>query len=334
MIAAAAQLAPVIGPTKACVATGVCRATFYRKRQPQSVAPKAARARPVRALSEDERQRIRQVANSERFRDQAPASIVATLLDEGSYLCSIRTMYRVLGADGLVRERRNQLTHPVYTKPELLATGPNQCWSWDISKLRGPVKWKYFYLYVLIDIFSRYVPGWMVAEREDSELAKLLIGEAVDKQGDPADLVIHADRGTSMTSKPLALLLADLGVTKSHGRPHVPDDNPYSEAAFKTLKYRPGFPARFGCIEDARSHCREFFTWYNGTHRHSGVALMTPEAVHYGWAEQLQAVRSQALQDAYQLHPERFVKGMPTPWPLPTAAWINPPTIQNDTEER
>lgn len=334
MIAAAEQLAPVVGVSQACAVTGVCRSTLYRRRRPKPAVTKTPRRRSARELSEQEQQQVREVASSEQFRDQAPASIVATLLDEGRYLCSIRTMYRILQADGQVRERRNQLTHPVYAKPELLATAPNQCWSWDISKLRGPVKWTYFYLYVLIDIFSRYVPGWMVADREDSQLAKLLIGEAVAKQGDPKQLVIHADRGTSMTSKPLALLMADLGVTKSHSRPHVPDDNPFSEAAFKTLKYRPGFPERFGCIEDARSHSRDFFTWYNGTHRHSGIALMTPAAVHYGQADQLQAIRSQALQNAYQLHPERFVRGVPKPWPLPTAAWINPPTIQNNTEAR
>lgn len=332
MIGAAEELAPVIGTGAACVTTGVCRATLYRHRRPKAPSTPRSKRRSPRQLSDSEQDKVRQVANSEQFRDQAPASIVATLLDEGKYLCSIRTMYRILGEDGQVGDRRNQLTHPHYAKPELLATGPNQCWSWDITKLRGPVKWSYFYLYVIIDIFSRYVPGWMVANREDAELAKQLVKEAVRKQGNPKSLVVHTDRGSSMTSKSLALLLADLGITKSHSRPHVSDDNPYSEAAFKTLKYRPGFPARFGSIEDARAFSREFFTWYNGSHRHSGIALMTPEVVHYGKAEQIQQVRAETLLAAYRSHPERFPNGAPKPWPLPTAAWINRPTIQNDTE--
>jgi putative transposase len=314
---------------------GVARATLYRRRTPRADRGDKTPRRPSpRALSPAERQAVLDVAHSERFADQAPAPIVATLLDEGRYLCSIRTMHRILAGNDEVRERRDQLRHPAYAKPELLATAPNQCWSWDTTKLLGPVKWTYYYLLVMLDIFSRLVVGWMLAPREDAEIAKAFVAQTLAKQGHPEGLVIHADRGTAQTAKPLALLLADLGVTRSHSRPHTSDDNPYSEAAFKTLKYRPGFPARFGSIEDARSFCRAFFTWYNGVHRHSGIALMTPESVHYGTAQAFQAVRAKTLLDAYEAHPERFVKGTPRPWPLPTAAWINRPTIQTATEGR
>ncbi len=336
MIAAADELTPAVGTRAACDALGVARATVYRRRKPSAANPAGERPerRSPRALSEPERQAVLDVAHSERFADQAPASIVATLLDEGDYLCSIRTMYRILAGEGEVRERRNQLAHPAYAKPELLATAPNQCWSWDTTKLLGPAKWTYFYLLVMLDIFSRYVVGWMLAPREDGELAKVFVAETIAKQANPKGLLIHADRGSAQTAKPLALLLADLGVTKSHSRPHTSNDNPYSEAAFKTLKYRPSFPARFGSIEDAREFCRGFFTWYNEVHRHSGIALMTPHAVHYGNAGALQAVRARALLAAYQAHPERFVKGTPQPWPLPTAAWINRPTIRTTTDRR
>lgn len=331
MIAAAEELAPAVGTTAACDALGVARSTLYRRRKPRPPAEERPKRRSPRALPEPECRAVLHVVHSERFIDQAPASIVATLLDEGRYLCSIRTMYRILDEEGEVRERRNQLRHPAYAKPELLATGPNQVWSWDSSKLLGPVKWTYFYLLVMLDIFSRYVVGWMVSAREDAEVAKSFVAETIAKQGNPEGLIVHADRGSAQTAKPLALLLADLGVTKSHSRPHTSNDNPYSEAAFKTLKYRPIFPARFGSIEDAREFCRRFFTWYNEVHRHSGVALMTPEAVHYGHADGLQEVRARALLEAYQAHPERFVNGAPRPWPLPTAAWINRPTIQTTT---
>src|ERR687898_3414990 len=250
----------------------------------------------------------------------------ATLLDEGVYHCSILTMYRILDDHGEVRERRDQLRHPVYSKPELLAEGPNQVWSWDITKLLGPAKWTYFYLYVILDVFSRYVVGWMVAHREQAELAERLIAETLAKQQVPAgQLTLHADRGSSMTSKPVAFLLADLGVTKTHSRPHVSNDNPYSESQFKTLKYRPGFPDRFGSIQDARAFCQQFFGWYNAEHRHAGIAMMTPEAVHYGHAAQLHQVRAAVLAGAYAAHPERFVRKPPLPKPLPTAVWINPP---------
>jgi len=272
--------------------------------------------------------------HSERFVDKAPAEVYATLLDEGTFLCSVRTMYRILAEASEVRERRNQLRHPRYEKPELLAIQPNQVWSWDITKLKGPQKWTYFYLYVILDIFSRYVVGWMVCHRESGSLAKRLITDSSEKQRiHGGQLTIHADRGTSMTSKVVAQLLADLGVTKTHSRPHVSNDNPYSESQFKTLKYRPEFPDRFGSFEDALSFCRTFFTWYNTEHRHSGIGFMTPEDVHYGRAEAIQLTRRRALHEAYASHPERFVRGTPEPPPLPTPAWINPPTTQSGGRE-
>jgi putative transposase len=264
--------------------------------------------------------------HSERFVDKAPGEVVATLLDEGVYHCSERTMYRILKGNDEVRERRNQLRHPEYKKPELLATGPNQVWSWDITKLKGPVKWTWFYLYVILDIFSRYVVGWLLARRESAALAKRLIGDSCEKQGiESGQLLIHADRGTSMKSKCLAQFLADLGVTKSHSRPHVSDDNPFSEAQFKTLKYRPEFPDRFGSFEDGLRLCREFFPWYNTEHRHSGIGMLTPEMVHYGLADAVLENRRRVLASAYGAHPERFVKGPPIPRPLPEEVWINPP---------
>lgn len=334
MTAAAEELAPVVGTARACAVLGVARALLYRRRTPKAEPAPRKRSPSPRALSEAERQEVLDVLHSERFSDSSPATVVATLLDEGCYLCSIRTMYRLLQAAGEVSERRNQRTHPSYARPELLATEPNRLWSWDITKLLGASKWTYFHLYVVLDVFSRYVVGWMVAHRESAALAERLIAETLAKQGIARDrLTIHADRGSSMTSKPVALLLADLGVTKTHSRPHVSNDNPYSEAQFKTLKYRPSFPARFGSIEDARGFCHGFFRWYNEDHRHSGIAYMAPEALHYGRAEQIQKVRAQALTQASAAHPERFVKGTPRPWPLPTAAWINRPTIHTTTKE-
>ena len=262
----------------------------------------------------------------ERFVDQAPASIYANLLDEGRHLCSVPTMYRILRTEDEVRERRRQATHPATVKPELVATGPNEIWSWDITKLLGPQKWTYFHLYVVIDIYSRYVPGWLLAPRETAELAERLLAETIRKQNVAAhQLTIHADRGTSMASKPVALLLADLGVTKSHSRPHCSNDNPYSEAQFKTLKYRPEFPGRFGSIEDARAFCQRFFRWYNHQHRHSGLGFHTPAAVHFSHAESIQVERARVLQAAYVAHPERFVRQPPVPPALPGPAWINKP---------
>jgi putative transposase len=278
-----------------------------------------------RALSAQERGAVLDVLRSERFVDVAPTEVYATLLDEEIYLCSSRTMYRLLEGAGEVRERRRQACHPVYTKPELLATGPNQVWSWDITKLLGPAKWTYYYLYVILDIFSRYVVGWMLAPQESGALAERLIGETCAKQGIVAgQLTVHADRGSSMKSKAVALLLSDLGVNKTHSRPHVSDDNPFSESQFKTMKYRPQFPDRFGCIEDARSFCAVFFGWYNTMHRHSGIGLLTPQVLHYGRAEEVIQSRQQVLEQAYAAHPERF-RRRPEPPAVPEAVWINPP---------
>jgi putative transposase len=280
-------------------------------------------------LAEAERAVVLNTLNSTRFANSSPQEVYGNLLDESVYLCSLRTMYRILAQNDQVRERRDQLRHPPYRKPELLATAPNQVWSWDITKLLGPAKWTYFYLYVLLDIFSRYVTGWMVAHRESAELARKLIDEAFVRQGvAPGQLTVHADRGSSMKSKPVALLLSDLGITKTHSRPYTSNDNPYSEAQFKTLKYRPDFPERFGCAQDARSFCRDFFAWYNQEHRHSGIALLTPETVHYGRAGIVQQTRGIVLANAYASHPERFVKRPPVPLPLPQAVWINKPENQ------
>ncbi|MBM3281115.1 MAG: IS3 family transposase [Candidatus Handelsmanbacteria bacterium] len=332
-MAATTTLAQTVGVASACQALGVARASLYRQRRPPSSlpgpspvpAPAQERTSP-RALAETERQTVLELLHSPRFVDAAPAQVYATLLDEGVYLASERTMYRILAQAGETRERRNQRVHPAYHKPELLATGPNQVWSWDITKLLGPAKWTYFYLYVILDIFSRYVVGWMVAHQESAALAERLIAETAAKQGiAPGQLTLHADRGSSMTSKPVAFLLADLGITKTHSRPHVSNDNPYSESQFKTLKYRPGFPDRFAGSEEARSFCQEFFGWYNTEHRHSGIGLLTPETVHYGRAAATYAARRQVLQVAYAAHPERFVNRVPVPPSLPVAAWINPP---------
>jgi putative transposase len=322
------ELAPVTGVRAACAAVGRARASYYRRhrRSPPPPPRRRVRAPQPRALRAVERGAVLGVLHHARFVDQAPASVYATLLDEGRYLCSASTMYRLLRAEGEVRERRRQATHPATVKPELLAARPNQVWSWDITKLLGPVKWTYFSLYVVIDIYSRYVPGWLLAARETAELAERLLAETIRKQHVLADqLTIHADRGTSMASKPVALLLADLGVIKSHSRPHCSNDNPYSEAQFKTLKYRPEFPERFGSIEDARVFCQRFFYWYNHEHRHSGLGFHTPADVHFGRAPLIQLERARVLEGAYVAHPERFVRHLPVPPALPGPAWINKP---------
>jgi putative transposase len=320
------ELRPLVGTRPACRALGVAPATLYRRRRPP--VPKASRPRPTpaRALSTCERDAVLVELHSDRFLDASPAAVVATLLDEGRYLASERTMYRVLAAEGEVKERRNQLTHPSYQKPELLALRPNEVWSWDISKLKGPATWTYYYLYAVLDVFSRYIVGWTLQHRESGEVAKALIAQATEQQEiTPGTLTIHADRGSSMTSKPVAFLLADLGVTRTHNRPYTSSDNPYSEAHFKTLKYRPDFPARFDSIEVARDFCRDFFSWYNHEHRHSGIGLMTPESVHYGRAKEIHEERARVLAAAYSRTPERFVLRPPRPPALPTAAWINKP---------
>ena len=324
------DLSPIVGTRPACRALGVAPATIYRRRRPPEPKPKKPRPKPPRTLSEAECQRVLAELNSERFVDCSPSQVWATLLDEGLYLCSERTMYRILAEHGQVRERRDQLTHPAYVKPELLAERPNELWSWDISKLPGPKKWAYFYLYAILDVFSRYVVGWTVQPRESGTLAEQLISQAIEQQQIvPDQLTVHADRGSSMRSKSVAFLLADLGVTKTHTRPYTSSDNPYSEAQFKTLKYRSDFPARFGSLEDARAFCRSFFDWYNHRHCHSGIGLMTPETVHYGRAEAVRHERAMVLEAAYAANPERFVRGTPQPPELPAAAWINRPPTTN-----
>jgi putative transposase len=329
MIQAATILSRDVGKKAACEALEVPRATYYRYQAPNK--HKADRPKPPLALTSQERQAVIDELHSERFQDKAPLEVYATLLDEGRYLCSPRTMYRVLEAEhGGVKERRRHVQRPAYKKPELLATKPNQLWSWDITKLKGPAKWTYFYLYVIMDVFSRYVVGWMVAHREQQALAKRLIEKSCQKQRIKADeLTLHADRGSSMTSKVVAQLLADLGVTKTHSRPHVSNDNPFSEAQFKTLKYCPKFPQRFGCIEDSRAFCQDFFGWYNKEHRHSGIALMTPEQVHYELAEKVYLQRKSVLTAAFEMNPSRFKRKKPVPDTPPEEVWINPPPTSN-----
>jgi putative transposase len=333
VIAAVHDLSPALGIGAACQALGLPRGEPARQRKrvhrASLVGPmpeRAPRARPPLALNAQERTVLLDTLNSERFVDTAPAAVHATLLDEGKYVGSVRTMYRLLATQGGSPERRRQLTHPAYAKPELLATAPNQVWSWDITKLKGPAKWTCFHLYVILDIFSRHVVGWMLAEREGADLAEQLIADTVARHDvKPGTLTLHADRGAAMRSKPVAALLVDLDITKSHSRPHVSDDNPYSESQFKTMKYRPDFPARFGCIEDARAHCQVFFAWYATQHRHSGIGYMTPHAVHYGQAQALQAVRQATLDTAFAASPQRFKGQRPRTYELPDAAWINPP---------
>ncbi len=331
---AVTHLAPTVGVVAACDFLGLARASFYRQRPvlgpsaspvPEPALP-SARPAPARALSPIERAGVLAVLHEERFQDRSPAAVQATLLDQGQYLCSIRTMYRILDDRQEVRERRDQLRHPTYHKPQLLATAPNQVWSWDITKLLGPAKWTYFHLYVILDIFSRYVVGWMLAHRESEDLAQRLIRETVVKQGIVRDqLTIHSDRGPSMRSQTVAQLLATLGITKSHSRPHVSDDNPFSESQFKTLKYRPEFPARFAGIEHGLDFCGKFFHWQNHEHHHWGLGLLTPATVHHGQADVALAARQAVLTAAYCAHPERFVCRPPRPLALPREVWINPP---------
>jgi putative transposase len=324
MIAAAETLAPEIGLKSICQALNLPRATVYRHRRP---CPRpASRHVPERALSATERQTVLETLNSEPYADLAPAQVYNQLLDAGQYLCSTRTMYRILDDHSQVRERRNVLRHPHYQRPELLATAPNEVWSWDITKLLGPVKWRYFHLYVLLDIFSRYVVGWLIAESEKASLAKRLIAESCQKQNvQPGQLTIHADRGAAMTAKTTAQLLADLSIVDSHSRPGVSNDNPFSESHFKTLKYRPDFPDRFGSLQHAQAVCRQLFTWYNTQHRHSGLAYLTPEVVHYGRAHHALKQRQHVLDQAHAANPERFVRAAPRVQQLPPAVWINPP---------
>jgi putative transposase len=331
-MSAVEELSSWVGVKQACEHLAIPRSSVYRRRRRRfSSLPVGALRSSARRLKDEEKSLILTCLHEERFQDCSPAQVYASLLDDGQYHCSIRTMYRLLEKEGENRERRDQLIHPPYRKPELLATGPNQLWSWDITKLRGPVKWSFYYLYVILDVFSRYVTGWMIAYRETAGLAKQLIEHSCEKQQIAAgQLTIHADRGSSMTSKSLALLLADLGVVKTHSRPHVSDDNPFSEAHFKTMKYRPDYPDRFGSIEDARHFCQEFFHWYNHRHHHSALQLLTPATVHYRQTAPLIQQRQAVLDRAYQKHPERFVRRPPQHPSLPDAVWINPPASSKE----
>ena len=319
------EAAPRLGVVQTCAAFGIARASYYRQRAPVH-GPKQRRPSPARRMPDAERGVVLSTLHEPRFIDLAPAEVHAMLLAEKRYLCSVRTMHRILAENVETRERRDVLRHPNYKKPELLATGPNQLWSWDITKLHGPAKWTYYYLYVILDVFSRFTVGWMVAHRESNTLAQKLIAESCKRQRiQPGTLTIHADRGSSMASKPVAFLMADLGVTKTHSRPHVSNDNPFSEAQFKTLKYRPDFPERFGAVQDSRSFCGDFFDWYNFDHHHAGLAMLTPADVHHGRVE-LRVTQNQAtLDEAYGAHPERFVHGRPVARRPPTEVWINKP---------
>ena len=328
-------LAEATDKLTACKALGIPRASYYRWQIRDPNPPEAALKQHPLALTELERQAVLNVLHSDRFIDKSPGEIVPTLLDEGVYLCSERTMYRILSENDETKERRNHRRSSKYAKPELLATGPNQVWSWDITKLKGPKKWSYFHLYVILDIYSRYVVGWLVADRESAELARILISQTCKKQNiQENQLTLHADRGTSMKSKVVAHLLSDLGVTKTHSRPYTSDDNPFSESQFKTLKYCPQFPESFGCIEDAKAFCRALFKWYNDEHRHSGINRLTPGSLHYGEASKVLDNRNQVLMLAYAKHPARFINGQPAAGVIPGAVWINPPKADNEEVEK
>ena len=332
-MAIVAEQKNVLGVAPACAALSIPRATWYRRQQLPPVVPAPSRHVP-RALPEGERRMVLSMLNDDRFAELPPAQVYATLLGEGKYVCSISTMYRVLRENRQIKERRNQLQHPRYKAPELLATRPNELWSWDITKLKGPAKWTYIYLYVILDVFSRYVVGWMAAHRESASLANQLIEETCLRQEiDKGQLTIHADRGSSMTSKSVAFLLSDMGVTKTHSRPHVSNDNPYSESHFKTLKYRPDFPERFGSLQDARAFLVDFFSWYSTMHHHSGLGLMTPWDVHHGVAGKRFKEREAILRKAFEANPERFVRGLPKPPALPTEVWINKPKTMDGSSE-
>jgi putative transposase len=325
-MAAALEITPELGTAPVCHALGLARATLYRRRRPPASRPRRPRPRPARALSTGERETVLEVLHSERFCDQSPREVHAALLEEGQYHCSPRTMYRLLSERNEVRERRDQLRHPAYSAPELLATKPNQVWSWDITKLKTLTKSVCFQLYVMLDLFSRYVVGWLLAGHESAGLAARLVSESCAKQGvREGELTIHADRGPAMRSKALAEKLEELGIAKSHSRPRVSNDNPFSEAQFRTLKYWPGFPDRFESVAHAREICRAFFAWYNHRHHHSGLCFLTPAVVHHGRAQHVLADRHRVQLAAYRAHPERFVNGPPRLPRPPAAVWINPP---------
>jgi putative transposase len=326
MIASVTELSAHVTVQAACDALHVPRSAFYRPQSPVESQVVADHPVSTRGLPPEERKAVLETLDGQRFQDSAPREVYATLLDEQIYLCHWRTMYRILAENQQVCERRNQLRHPHYARPELLATGPNQVWSWDITALRGPDKWSAFYLYDLMDVYSRYVVGWLIAKTQSATLAEQLIAQSVAKHTiAPGQLTLHADNGAPMKAKTVAQLMADLGVMESHSRPHVSDDNPYSEAQFKTLKYRPDYPDRFMDMSDAQSWARRFFTWYNDDHHHTGLGLLTPAVVHFGHAPEVLAARQLTLGLAHTAHPERFVRGAPKPQRLPDAVWINPP---------
>lgn len=325
MMKLAQELAPQMGVKQACQQLGVPRSSLYRSRQPK--APTKPRPKPARSLTAEQRAEVRQLLNSDRFQDSTPREVYAKLLDDdGKYVCHWRTMYRLLAEHQEVRERRNQRQHPPVSKPVLVATAPNRVWSWDITHLPGPAPRCDFYLYVIIDIFSRYIPGWLIADQEAASIAETLISQTCTKQAiEPEQLTLHADRGGPMRAKTMAQLLADLHVSKSHSRPYTPNDNPYSEAQFKTMKYRPDFPDRFPDLAAAQLWGRSFFDWYNYDHRHSALALMTPAMVHFNQVQLVQDRRQKILQAAFEAHPERFVRGFPTLPQLSSEVWINNP---------
>ncbi len=332
MIETTEILARNIGVSAACEMLGVPRSSLYRARQPQAE-PKP-RLTPVRALTPEDKTEVRQVLNSERFADLAPRQVYAALLDDEIYLCHWRTMYRILNQHQEIKERRNQLKHPPASIPRLEATAPRQLWSWDITKLPGPAKWTYYYLYVILDVYSRFVIGWMVAEQESAELAEKLIADTCQRENiSPEQLSLHSDRGAAMRAKTVAQLLVDLHIAQSFSRPYTPNDNPYSEAQFKTLKYSPNFPDRFETRQQARGWAQTFFDWYNYRHYHSALGLLTPAIVHFDQVRAVQAQRQKTLDNAYNHHPERFVKGKPVVAKLPTSVWINPPKTAEETEK-
>lgn len=322
------ELKPVVGQRAGCRYLGLSRATMHRRAHPAPAAPRSHREAPEWALSREERLAFLDVAHSLPFVDKTSAEIFYALLDRGEYLCSVRTMYRILAEHSEIKERRNQLRHPIYTKPELMATAPNQLWSWDITKLRGPTKGIYYHLYVVLDVYSRYVVAWLLASRESEDLATELLEEAYGRYGiQPGNLTVHSDRGPAMKADTVTTLLAKLGVAKSHSRPYVSNDNPYSESQFKTMKYRPQFPQRFGAQEDAQGFTRGFFPWYNEEHYHSGICWLTPAAVHFGQAHLILAQRHAVLTAAYEMNPSRFLNGPPRLQTLPIQVWINPPAV-------
>lgn len=330
MIAATKELVPQLKVQESCDVLGMPRASYYRSISPPKEREPREPVRPSNALSEEERQRVLDVLHSERYIDCPPAAVFHSLLDKGVYLASERTMYRILADNNEVKERRAQRRHPQYGKPELIATAPNQVWCWDITKIKGPVKWLYFHLYVMLDIFSRCVVGWTLAPKESGSMASQLIEETCAKQGiQPGQLTIHSDRGPAMQSGPVVHLHARLGIIKSNSRPHVSNDNPFSESQFKTLKYRPGFPDRFGSYEDARIFCEGFFPWYNNEHYHSAIAFLTPADVHYGRADEILAARQAKMMKVYAANPDRFINGPPKPTVLERAVYINPPTTSD-----